>query len=239
MNTFKFGAKALRTVELDGQPWFVGVDVLRCLTLPTGNGGHYDRLAPDEQTKADRTRLGHRPGKPMVLVSESGLYKLIMRSDKAEAKVFQEWVTRDVLPSIRRTGGYLLNEHARGTAHADSRDAMPVPAEVLAAFTALTAAIEKQTEVMSAMLDRLSGTDNVSPIAPPVVEEWMTARQLVQRFGLAGARPTLSEFNAMVSRTAGALSTMTRSRGMFPKKVMVGTYPTNQYPKEVVEAFLG
>lgn len=46
-----------------------------------------------------------------------------MRSDKPEAKAFQNWVTRDVLPSIRRTGGYLLNEAARETAHADTREA--------------------------------------------------------------------------------------------------------------------
>ncbi|HBT68496.1 MAG TPA: hypothetical protein DEB63_09970 [Agrobacterium sp.] len=59
-----------------------------------------------------RAHLGLKPGRPLKFVSESGLYKLIMRSDKPEARKFQDWVTRDV-PAIRKTGGYLLNEEAR------------------------------------------------------------------------------------------------------------------------------
>ncbi|WP_425292724.1 BRO-N domain-containing protein [Agrobacterium tumefaciens] len=59
------------------------------------------------------------------MISESGLYKLIMRSDKPEARKFQDWVTRDVLPAIRKTGGYLLNEEAPDTAKADDGAGMP------------------------------------------------------------------------------------------------------------------
>lgn len=47
------------------------------------------------------------PGRDVAIVSESGLYKLIMRSDKPEARAFQDWVTRVVLPSIRKTGAYV------------------------------------------------------------------------------------------------------------------------------------
>lgn len=54
-------------------------------------------------TKTDHTT-------PVMLISESGLYKLIMRSDKPEAKAFQDWVTRDVLPAIRKDGGYVKGE---------------------------------------------------------------------------------------------------------------------------------
>ena len=63
-----------------------------------------------------------------TVVSESGLYRLIMRADSAKSKPFRDWVVREVLPSIRRTGGYLLNENARETAHADTKEAMPLPA---------------------------------------------------------------------------------------------------------------
>lgn len=66
-----------------------------------------------------------RQVKKQTVVSESGLYKLIMRSEKSEAKEFQNWVTKEVLPSIRKTGGYLLNEAARAVAHADTKEAMP------------------------------------------------------------------------------------------------------------------
>ncbi|MGR3760646.1 BRO-N domain-containing protein [Roseobacteraceae bacterium NS-SX3] len=61
-----------------------------------------------EKTKRDRFSLGEeRAGRPMVIISESGLYKLIMRSDKAEARAFQDWATREVLPSIRKTDSYV------------------------------------------------------------------------------------------------------------------------------------
>ena len=70
--------------------------------------------------------LGHAPS--ATVASESGLYRLIMRADSAKSKPFRDWVVREVLPSIRRTGGYLLNENARETAHADTKEAMPLPA---------------------------------------------------------------------------------------------------------------
>lgn len=77
------------------------MDVLKCLGLQTGSGMHYCKLLADEQTNVNRISLGMKPGKPAKLVSESGLYKLIMRSDKPEARKFQDWVTREVLPAIR------------------------------------------------------------------------------------------------------------------------------------------
>jgi hypothetical protein len=80
-------------------------------------------------------------GRTSVFVSESGLYKLIMRSDKPEAKVFQNWVTKEVLPSVRKTGGYLLNEQARTTAHADTKEAMPLPEGFAQMFQMLFAPI--------------------------------------------------------------------------------------------------
>lgn len=112
---------------IDGEPWFVGADILTVLYGEPGQHSHrYDALEPDEIRKLPRKQLGERGGKPMVVLAESGLYALINRSDKPEAKVFQRWVNREVLPSIRKTGGYLLNEAARETAFADKREAMPL-----------------------------------------------------------------------------------------------------------------
>lgn len=67
-------------------------------------------LSPLEKSKRSlpTTQAGSQR-RPQLIISESGLYKLIMRSDKPEARKFQDWVTRDVLPAIRKTGGYLMN----------------------------------------------------------------------------------------------------------------------------------
>ncbi|GAB5505923.1 MAG: hypothetical protein Rhirs2KO_10860 [Rhizobiaceae bacterium] len=95
-----FKGHTIRVVEIDGNPWFVGSDVLTTLLgTSNGKGKIYQQLEADELRLVNRIILGDRPGKPMRLVSESGLYKLIMRSDKPEAVQFQDWVTREVLPA--------------------------------------------------------------------------------------------------------------------------------------------
>lgn len=121
---------------IDGEPWFVAVDACKALELSLKNiSQHVQRLDADEVRRVDRHTLSLARGAPMVLVSESGLYALINRSDKPEAKVFQRWVNREVLPSIRKTGGYLLNEAARETAYADKREAMPLPMDIAEALS--------------------------------------------------------------------------------------------------------
>jgi prophage antirepressor-like protein len=111
ISTFKFHNIELRTVLIDGVPWFVGQDVVNILLgTASGKGYIYKRLNDDEKAKVSRTILGMKPGRDTFIISESGLYKLVMRSDKAQAEEFQEWVTGTVLPSIRKDGGYIMGE---------------------------------------------------------------------------------------------------------------------------------
>jgi len=101
--------RRVRMITVNGEPCFVGADVLHILYgMANGISHVYDRLGSDEVRKVSRTQLGLPPGREMALVSESGLYKLIMRSDMRAAKPFQEWITREVLPTIRKTGAYSL-----------------------------------------------------------------------------------------------------------------------------------
>ncbi len=111
-----FHGQSIRVVMLDGQrsvePWFVAADVCRALHLNM-NGGtfpHLKPLAPDEKqmvrNSTHNLTMGSLPNAGVTCISESGLYKLVMRSDKPEARQFQDWVTRDVLPAIRKDGGY-------------------------------------------------------------------------------------------------------------------------------------
>ncbi|EAQ45634.1 hypothetical protein MED193_08273 [Roseobacter sp. MED193] len=116
VSTYDFNGLSLRVVQIDGEPWFVAIDALKTLGI-SRHGGVLNPLNEDEKTMRGRTSLGLGHGRPINLISESGLYKLITRSDKPEAKPFQEWVTRDVLPSvrlttIRKTGSYSLTDSA-------------------------------------------------------------------------------------------------------------------------------
>lgn len=99
-----FEGKQVRIIEQGGEPWFVLRDV--CDVLGVMNPGDVsNRLDVDEKGIEPIDTLG---GKQMVtVVNESGLYSVILRSDKPEAKRFRKWITSDVLPAIRKRGGYL------------------------------------------------------------------------------------------------------------------------------------
>ncbi|HCA74100.1 phage antirepressor [uncultured Bifidobacterium sp.] len=100
---FDFKGAALRTLTDEaGEPWFVAKDVCDILALSNATVA-LQSLDDDELTKFN---LGGQHGEANI-ISEPGLYRLVMKSRKPEAKEFQRWVTHEVLPQIRRTGGYI------------------------------------------------------------------------------------------------------------------------------------
>lgn len=103
LTVFSFDSHAVRTVLVDGEPWFVAADVCEVLSI-TNNRNATSRLDDDE--KGVRTMDTPSGPQEMGVINESGLYSLILGSRKPEAKRFKKWVTSEVLPSIRKTGGY-------------------------------------------------------------------------------------------------------------------------------------
>lgn len=101
----KFGQ--IRTITKDGEPWFVLADVCRALEIRNSRmvAGRLDR---DELMSVKLTSGGQR--REMTVINESGLYAVIIRSDKPQAQSFRKWLTSEVIPTIRRTGGYVSNE---------------------------------------------------------------------------------------------------------------------------------
>ena len=95
----------VRTVELNGEPWFVSADVCRALEIRNSRAA-LTRLDDDEKGVALTDTLGGK--QEMTIVNEPGLYGLVLGSRKPEAKAFKRWIKHDVLPSIRKTGGYNL-----------------------------------------------------------------------------------------------------------------------------------
>lgn len=104
---FDFRGASLRTLTDEaGEPWFVAKDV--CDILELNNVTEALRpLDDDEKSNFRNSEVAQNGGRAPLIISEPGLYKLIMRSRKLEAKEFQRWVTHEVLPQIRRTGGYI------------------------------------------------------------------------------------------------------------------------------------
>jgi prophage antirepressor-like protein len=104
LQVFNYQNNKVRTVERDGEPWFVLKDV--CAVIGMSNPTVVaDRLDEDERAKLDLGRQGQS-----WIINESGLYTVILRSDKPEAKPFRKWVTSEVLPTIRKHGAYMTPE---------------------------------------------------------------------------------------------------------------------------------
>ena len=94
----------VRIVEHDGEPWFVAKDVCGILSLANPRSSMALLDADEKGVHTMDTPSGEQE---MTVVSEAGLYSLILRSRKSEAKAFKRWVTHEVLPSIRKTGAYV------------------------------------------------------------------------------------------------------------------------------------
>ena len=104
-NNEEFGE--IRTITIDSEPWFVAADVCRALEI--GNPSMaVERLDDDEKGISTIDTLGGK--QRMTIINEPGLYSLVLSSRKPEAKAFKRWVTHDILPTIRKTGGYMTDE---------------------------------------------------------------------------------------------------------------------------------
>lgn len=101
---------SIRTLNIDGEPWFVAVDV--CMALGIGNVSMaISRLDDDEKNTVSLTE--GIPGNPnKTIVNEPGLYALVLSSRKPEAKAFKRWITHEVIPSIRKHGVYIAGQEA-------------------------------------------------------------------------------------------------------------------------------
>lgn len=101
--TFKFGDCEIRVVVRDGDPWFVASDVASALCYRNASDAARNLKDHQKGTHIVRTLGGSQK---VTIITESGLYKLVLRSRKPEAEEFSDWVTGEVLPSIRKTGSY-------------------------------------------------------------------------------------------------------------------------------------
>ena len=109
LQVFDYNGSAVRTVEKDGEIWFVAKDV--CDVLELSNPTEALKALDDDEKGSLRISEGtsSKGGNPnMNIITESGLFALVLRSNKPEAKKFRKWVTGTVLPQIKRTGSFSI-----------------------------------------------------------------------------------------------------------------------------------
>lgn len=139
LQKFAFGPLDVRVVELEGNPWFVASDVRRALGIAQA-GTNFSFLSANEIRPLPRGLTSAKGMGTAKILAESGVYKLVMRSDKPEAKAFQDWVTRVVLPAIRKDGAYVMGEEKVATGEL-SEDEL-----VMRAMTIMTRKVDRLTQ---------------------------------------------------------------------------------------------
>ncbi|GAB3443838.1 BRO-N domain-containing protein [Insolitispirillum peregrinum] len=112
MTPFDFEGFPVRVLDQEGELWFVLADVCRVLELSNPSKAA-ERLDEDEKdTLTNREGIASPQVQQLTIINESGLYSLIFRSRKPEARQFKKWVTSQVLPTIRKTGKYAVGREA-------------------------------------------------------------------------------------------------------------------------------
>lgn len=114
---FAYSDNMVRTLEMDGEPWFVAKDIASILGFSQASD-ITKHLDDDEKGKTNCHTLGGN--QIMQIINESGLYHAIFQSRKEEAQTFRRWVTGEVLPAIRRAGGYFADGGEIGRARKEA-----------------------------------------------------------------------------------------------------------------------
>lgn len=109
LQNFNFNNLQVRTVLIENEPWFVLADVAK--VIEATNPTDLAKLVDEE----DKSRQSLGSGSPKNIINESGLYQILLRSNNRNAKPFRKWVTREVLPSIRKHGAYMTPQTIENT----------------------------------------------------------------------------------------------------------------------------
>lgn len=190
VTTFQFHTHTIRIVQRDGEPWFIASDVAAALGYRDASNAARC-LADHQKGTHNLSTLGG--AQSVTIVNESGLYRLVLRSRKPEALAFSDWVTGEVLPSIRKTGGYGDASQAhlaefRSLAHAAG---LAVEREIFSAFLRG----ERGPKAMAWVLEGYGDAER------PVPSE--ARAKLVDPFAFATTIPQLTEGIATGERGAG------------------------------------
>ena len=129
----------VRTVMIDGEPWFAATDVTRILGYKNCCKAIADHV--DEEDKGI-TKCSTAGGmQNLTVINESGVFSLILQSKMPDARRFKRWVTSEILPTIRKTGGYVFDEEAYARRLLSSQSE-----EVIMSFTAALKALSRESE---------------------------------------------------------------------------------------------
>ena len=189
LQQFAFNAQAVRVISINNEPWFIAQDVCDILTI--GNVSQAcSPLKPREKGITNIDTLGGN--QDAAIISESGLYRITMKSRKPQAEPFQDWICEEVLPAIRKTGKYEIAPQLPQPAIAPA-----LPQDYEEAVVALLGQI-REKKVLTAANQQLEKEKEVLQLAiakdAPKVElfnvyvssnGWLTGEQIAKQFSVS------------------------------------------------------
>lgn len=176
----------IRVLKRNGEAWFVAVDVCKALDINNARQA-VTRLDDDE-----KCTVISNDGRQMNIVSESGLYSLVLSSRKKEAKTFKRWVTHDILPEIRKTGGY----------NPEQSDEFKAKRLEIMMINAKARLLKEQNKHIELMIKNPEYTTTED--LPPVVPKTYTATEVATMLGVSANRiGRLSNANGLKDKAYG------------------------------------
>ena len=153
---FNFQGQEVRTLTIDDEPWFVGKDVADILGYQNGSRDINRHVDEEDRQNYQNGTFGNRG---VTVINESGLYSLILSSKLPQAKEFKRWVTSEVLPAIRRQGGFIREDLDED------------------AFIALFTGQKKLREQQATMLEDIDYLKSEQPIHPSYAQSLLKKRK--------------------------------------------------------------
>lgn len=153
---FNFHGQEVRTLTIDDEPWFVGKDVADILGYQNGSRDINRHVDDEDRQNYQNGTFGNRG---VTVINESGLYSLILSSKLPQAKEFKRWVTSEVLPAIRKQGGFIREDLDED------------------AFIALFTGQKKLREQQATMLEDIDYIKSEQPIHPSYAQSLLKKRK--------------------------------------------------------------
>lgn len=195
LQTFEFNTHQLNVIVDDaGEPWFIAKQVAEILEY---SDAHKMASKLDEDEKSNRQIGGFGPdtgGRGIICINESGLYSAILTSQKPAAKSFKRWVTHEVLPSIRKTGGYAVN----------ANDFLKLQSEHIELLRQHINVVNEKTDLHAKMIDMLRKTPGIKRLWAPDEDEALK-QFLADGFGPTGIGMQLGRTRDSVRHRIGLL----------------------------------
>ena len=218
IETFTLGEMSLRGMLIEGEPWFVAMDVAKALDY-SETRAMTRKLDHDEIQTCQIGGFGNRGAS---IINESGLYASVLRSRRPEAKTFKKWVTSEVLPAIRKTGSYSVEPKAPQT-YVEALEALLEAEKARLALEEKSRELEPKAKVHDKVLEPGSSIgfcqvcatlrDDYPQVLEPHVEELLRKEGLIQKRSVAStakARNAGYAIDVVAGNFGGETRTTTR-----------------------------